>query len=352
MVGLRGALKVLGEFQAKHASTIAMAAILLTIFMAFGVPQIRLQTDLSKELPDDIPALDLMDEMAAKFGGTDLFIIVFEVDRDAQDPDRVVDIRDPRVMWMITELEKKLKAEPEVSSVVSLASKDVFSNDYTSTAIYATVDLGAKEERIIELANTVNEDIEAVPLLPGVNILLTGTPLMRVLLMDLLVSDATLTITLSAGIILVMLLLISRPIVKGLFIFFPLVLALTWTLGTMGWLNIPLSIATVGIGAMILGLGVEYGVFIVSRYDEERRKGKSQLDTLRVVVPGVGAAIAGSATTTMVGFSALLLAAMPMIQKMGATLALGIFYCFIAAVVVNPAFLVLQERFVEEKQHA
>jgi len=31
----------------------------------------------------------------------------------------------------------------------------------------------------------------------------------------------------------------------------------------MGWIGIKLSIATVGIGAMILGLGVEYGAFLL-----------------------------------------------------------------------------------------
>jgi predicted RND superfamily exporter protein len=33
-------------------------------------------------------------------------------------------------------------------------------------------------------------------------------------------------------------------------------------MGLLGLLNIKLSVATVGIGAMILGLGIEYGVFI------------------------------------------------------------------------------------------
>ena len=84
-MGLKIALRKLGEIQARYASIIFVFAIIFTAFMALGVPQIRLQTDLSKELPEDVPALDLMDEVAVKFGGSDLFIIVFEVDRDAQD---------------------------------------------------------------------------------------------------------------------------------------------------------------------------------------------------------------------------------------------------------------------------
>jgi len=127
-------------------------------------------------------------------------------------------------------------------------------------------------------------------------------------------------------------------------VFTPLLLTVVWTLGTMGWLRIPLSIGTVGIGAMILGLGVEYGIFVIKRYEEEKRKGKSPEEILGVVVPGVGLNITGSATTTIAGFLALLLATMPMVQKMGSTLALGIFYSYLGAIAVNPALIAILDR--------
>jgi|Deesub1362A_J573_1020465.scaffolds.fasta_scaffold00051_135 hypothetical protein len=351
-MGLRYWLWKLGEFQAKHAAAIFAVSLAFTVFMGVGVTKIKLQTDLSKELPEDAPPIELMRDVASKFGGNDLFIILFEVDREAKDPDRVVDIRDPRALYIISELENKLRREAEIAEVISFASNGEFSKDYSSTVIFATVDLGGKEERIKEVAELVGEDIESLPLIPGLKIRLTGTPLMRTTLMELLVSDATYTIFLSAVIILIMLIFMSRPFTRGFLIFLPLINGLTWTLGTMGWLNIPLSIATVGIGAMILGLGVEYGVFIVRGYEAERRKGRSQREALTTVISGIGTAITGSATTTIIGFLALLLASMPMIQHMGSTLALGIFYCFVAAVIVNPSFIVLEENFMRRLRHA
>jgi len=102
---------------------------------------------------------------------------------------------------------------------------------------------------------------------------------------------------------------------------------------------------------MILGLGVEYGVFIVRRYHEQREKGMGQMESLNATIPGVGLAIFGSASTTTIAFLALLLASMPMIQRMGTSLALGIVYSFIGAVVVNPAFIIIEENYKERRKN-
>ncbi|RMF88940.1 MAG: hypothetical protein D6733_07420 [Methanobacteriota archaeon] len=370
---LKPILRKVGELQATHARTIFLLAIVLSAFMALGVPRIRLQTDLSKELPSGVPTIELQDRIGEKFGDSDVFLIVISLDPDSDVEGRVQDIRDPRVLEMVVELHQLLEGEPEVSSVFSIApalaqagvppsleaSKEMlgripqasqaFNRDYTATVVFASTDLGADEERVRSFMRNINEDMEAVRRPPGVKIGVTGTPVMRTTLMTLLVRDATFTILLSAAVILGLLVLLHGP-TRGLLIFVPLIGAMIWLLGTMGWLGIPLSIATVGIGAMVLGLGVEYGVFVVKRYEEERETGKSQLETLQTILPGVGLAIFGSASTTTVGFLALLLATMPMIQKMGATLALGIVYSFIAAVIVNPAFIVVEESFMEKRR--
>jgi len=372
---LKSILRKIGELQAKHASLIFALAIVLSSIVALGIPKIRIQTDLSKELPKGIPTIELQEKIGEKFGGSDSFIIVVQVDPDAQAENKVIDIRDPRVLEMIAELHGLLEKEPEVSQAFSPApilaftgipkdlesskrllaqipeAQQFFNRDFTATVVFAYADLGAREEKVQQFVSAINEDIASVRKPPGIKMSITGTPVMRSTLLGLLVRDAGFTMALSGAIIFAILLVLHRPFTKALLIFFPLVGGLIWLLGTMGWLGIPLSIATVGIGAMVFSLGVEYGVFVVERYEEERKRGKNQLEALTTVMPGVGLAIFGSASTTVVGFLALLLATMPMIQKMGATLALGIIYSFIASVIVNPAFIVVEENFTAKRRH-
>jgi|Deesub1362B_J571_1020462.scaffolds.fasta_scaffold01765_4 hypothetical protein len=365
---LRAVLLRLGRFQAKHYSALTIAALIFTAIMLLGVPQMRLQTDLNKELPSGIEVIEKMKEVGEKFGSSDSIVIIVQLDRDSDSPNRVTDIRDPRVLSMVAELHKTLEEEREISSVFSHyiiysrigipetleesrkflelipQLKDFYSRDYTATVLYAYSDIGSDEKRNRALVDAVREDIENLEKPAGVKILLTGNPLMRVTLFELLIRDAAFTLSIAAIIILILLILTQGSLLKGFVVFLPLSLSVVWTLGTMGWLDIPLSIGTVGVGAMILGLGVEYGVFVMKRYEEEKRKGRTPEEILSVIVPGVGLNITGSASTTIAGFLALLLATMPMIQKMGATLALGIFYSYIAAVVVNPAIITFFDR--------
>ncbi|MCX9013507.1 MAG: MMPL family transporter, partial [Candidatus Methanoperedens sp.] len=105
------------------------------------------------------------------------------------------------------------------------------------------------------------------------------------------------------------------------------------------------SVATVSLSSMILGLGVEYGVFMVTRYREERAKKENQLESLKITVHGIGSAIIGSGMTTIVGFGALSFATVPMIQRLGQTLALGIAFCLLAALFATPVMLLLEEEY-------
>ncbi len=163
------------------------------------------------------------------------------------------------------------------------------------------------------------------------------------LVADIIQTDAIKTILISSAIILVILILVQGSIIRGLLVFNPLMYALVWTIGSMGWANIPLSIITAGLGAMILGLCVEYSIFLVSKYEMEREKGLSQEDSIFNSLDEVGTAIVGSSTTTMIGFLALLLSIMPMMHDLGITLALGIFFCVISSLVINPAFIIFEE---------
>jgi uncharacterized protein len=371
-------LEGIGEFQGKHANAIVIAALLLTVLIGMGVANIRMETDLAKEMPKDEPIMKLQDKVSETFGGYDVVIVVIRLDHSATQANAVQDIRDPRVIKLITELDSQIKKENAVSSVNSLAqvfgqtsippttegvraildlvpqAKSAFNKDYSATIVQVNANLGSQEQTVRDLQEAIRKDVDSSSVPPGVMVELTGMPPIRVVLMDTLQSDAVFTICLAALSILIVLLLISNPRSDGLVVFAPLVFGLTWTMGTMGWLNIALSIATVGVGAMILGLGVEYSVFYIERYNEERAKGYAQINSMKLAMKEVGGAIIGSSTTVIMGFLALTLASMPMIQHLGATLAIGIFYCVVAAIGLNPALMVVHENvmhYLDVKRH-
>ncbi|RLG13966.1 MAG: hypothetical protein DRN66_03135 [Candidatus Nanohalarchaeota archaeon] len=364
---LEKCLEKIAIWQKKYTVGLFVLIVLFTLFVGVGIKDISLQTDVSKEMPQDLPVFQLNNKITDIFGGQDTIILLIELDDSGDIKNTIKDIRDPYIIQSLIYLETVLNSESEVESVNSAAryfrspfytieqvkaiieanpkSKAFFSEDYKSTLVFVKADVGKGEEKIIKLAKLIQKDIDAVPIPTGIKVSITGNPPMRVVIMQLLSHDAAYTLFIAAIIILFLLIFMQKSITKGLLVFMPLMLGLIWTIGSMGWMKMPLSIATVGIGAMILGLGVEYGVFMVSRYKEEREKGMSQKDSLKTAVPGVGSAILGSGLTTIIGFIALTVSTMPMMQKLGLSLALGIIFCLIAAVFAAPVIILMEEDF-------
>ncbi len=358
----------LAVYQHQHYKAIAAVGLVITLILAMGMPNIRMETDFSKELPQDLSVIKLQNRISDTFGAQDLVLIVVQLDYDSEKENAVSDIRDPRVMEMLLDLEENIGQETEIDRVQSIASAfnqmggvpstleetkellkqvpgsdSAFNQDYSSTLFFAYANIGAAEDKVKIVANKIQEDLDATYTPPGVKAQITGLPSVRSTIMDLLRSDSSFTMIVSATIIFLLLLTINQPRKRGVLIFIPLTVGVIWTIGFMGWIDIPLNVATVGLGAMILGLGVEYGVFYVSRYKEERVKGVTQLDSLKKVANSVSTAIAGSSTTTIVGFGALTLATMPMMQKLGFALALGIFCCAFATLMFSPSVLLIEE---------
>jgi hydrophobe/amphiphile efflux-3 (HAE3) family protein len=359
-------LKKVAEIQKKHTKILAIAVILITIVLGIGLKDLTINSDFRKEMPTDLPIFALNDRISEKFGGQDMVIISVQIDESVDSKNAVRDIRDPRVIQSMILLDEDLRGETSVTSIMSPASffrgentpspekitqaisnntrmNGFFSKNYNMALMFVSTDIGSGEEQIQNFNKILQEHIDNTPRPTGVKFGITGQPIIRMTIFDLLKRDAVTTLVVSAVIILLLLFVMERTYTHALLVFAPLSLGLIWTMGTLGWLGIPLSVATVGLSSMILGLGVEYGVFVLARYNEERDKNISQLDSMKTTVHAIGTAVIGSGLTTIVGFGVLSFASVPMMQHLGQTLALGIAYCLLAALFVNPVFILLEE---------
>ena len=361
-------LIAIARYQKKYTRELMIVIILITILLGSGLKDMTINSDVRSEMPRDLPIFKLNDRINDKFGGQDTVVIAVKIDESVNSKKAVRDIRDSQVIESLLFLDESLRDESMVQSVTSPASffrsidgisddnvslvieknpaiEKFFSRDYCMTLMYVSADIGADDVKIQSFIDIVHEKLDYTPKPPGIKFGITGSPVLRVSIFDLLKSDALTTLLIAACIILLLLFVMEKSFTRGLLIFIPLSLGLIWTMGTLGWLGIPLSIATVCLSSMILGLGVEYGVFMVTRYKEERDKGRNQSDSIETAVHGIGTAIIGSGLTTIVGFGVLSFSSVPMMQHLGQTLALGIFYSLMAALFANPVLMILEEDF-------
>jgi hydrophobe/amphiphile efflux-3 (HAE3) family protein len=161
----------------------------------------------------------------------------------------------------------------------------------------------------------------------------TGAPVVAEDLTDAL-AGSTLRL-LVAGVIVMALVL--ALVFRGARRLVPLAVALAAvaiTFGAMAVLGAPLTMASIAVLPVLLGLGVDYAIQYQARVAEEG----GAVRAARVAVP----AIATAALATGVGFAVLLLSPVPMVRGFGALLMAGIAIAFALTLTAGTAALSLR----------
>jgi uncharacterized protein len=144
-----------------------------------------------------------------------------------------------------------------------------------------------------------------------------------------------------------------RSIVAGLVLVVPLVLSNAIATGFMGLAGIGLSINTLPVAAVGIGLGVEFGIYLVSRYQEEYAR-HGDLD--RAIVVGAQTAAKAVIFTGLTMIAPVLLwywvSSLKFQGEMGLLLAILLGVNMIAAVTLLPVIVHLaRPRFITRSAH-
>ncbi|HEX3625078.1 MAG TPA: MMPL family transporter [Verrucomicrobiae bacterium] len=174
---------------------------------------------------------------------------------------------------------------------------------------------------------------------PGVNVGLTGEP---VLDYDQMVqSQKDVTLASIVSLVLCSIIFIygynetGRPIKAA----FCLIIGLCYTLAfaalTVGHLNV----LTITFVPMLIGLAIDFGVHLITRYEEELRHGKFKRMALRKAIVFTGQGIFTGALTTAGAFAAMIATNFRGIREMGIICGGGLLLCFIVMMTLLPVLL-------------
>jgi len=109
-------------------------------------------------------------------------------------------------------------------------------------------------------------------------------------------------------------------------------------------IGFPLNYVTATIGAVSLGVGIDYSIHVTERFREEMRKVPNKIQALRQAANGTGVALLASAISSIVGFAIMGFAPMPMFSTYGILTAVMIFLAMLASLVVLPSLLLMVTR--------
>src|ERR1051325_6760348 len=127
----------------------------------------------------------------------------------------------------------------------------------------------------------------------------------------------------------------GRPIKATLCLIVGLAYTLAFATLTVGHLNI----LTITFVPILIGLAIDYGVHLISRYEEELRHGKSEEAAITKAMMYTGQGILTGALTTAGAFLAMAFTDFRGIQEMGIICGGGLIICFIPMMTMLPALL-------------
>ncbi len=113
-------------------------------------------------------------------------------------------------------------------------------------------------------------------------------------------------------------------------------LGLSTALGLMGLAGIKLNMAVMGAFPVMIGLGIDYAIQFHARLDEESRKGSLD-DAVFMTITKTGPAVMYAMLATSLGFAAMFVSTVPMVQSFGLVAMIGIMSCYCVSLVGIPA---------------
>jgi uncharacterized protein len=202
------------------------------------------------------------------------------------------------------------------------------------TAHAPTDDLnGDAVERIRELVAQTKAEVT------GVNAGLTGEPVLEHDEMAQSQSDTTVASIVSF--ILCAIIFIygynetGRPIKASICLLVGLAYTFAFATLTVGHLNI----LTITFLPMLIGLAIDYGVHLITRYEEELRHGKTEAEALTKAMTFTGQGIFTGALTTSGAFAAMWFTDFKGIKEMGIICGGGLMICLVPMLTLLPVLL-------------
>jgi hydrophobe/amphiphile efflux-3 (HAE3) family protein len=368
-VGARAARGARGALRAaltRPERVVAVAAALAVLGWALDT-QTRVESDVTKLVPQDLPALQDLQQLQRSTGVGGQIDVLVEGD----------DLTDPKVVSWMTRYQrgvldhygydaKRGCGRAEVCPAFSLP--DLFRDGASSKAQIralldavppyfsqgvitgdrraATLSFGIRLMPLDEQRQVLQELRRRLDPPPGVRARLAGLPV--------LVADANAAISsplrraamLLAGLLAVaaVLLLAFRQWRRAVVPLVPIVLATGWSALILFAMRIPLNPMSVTLGALVVAISTEFSVLLSERYRAERLAGRAPAAALSATYRSTGAAVLASGATAIAGFAVLVVSDIAMLRDFGFVTVVDLAVSLLGVLVVLPAVLMLAER--------
>ena len=338
-----------------------------TLFFGNELKKLQIDADIVRSLPDDDVDARLLKKIGENFGSNNMGVIILETDNIYQ-PSVIKNIQ------LITDTLSEISGISSVSSltnIINIKGSDYgieigklvdeyelpktalefekLRNNILNNPMYKGSIVSEDETAsliVFNIENDANVNLIAKEVIEKTTALqipeklyYIGSPMLVTYISDLMRKDLT-TLLPIAFLVIAIILLLSFRSVSGVIL--PLLIAvvsIVWSLGSMAFLGIKMSMISNNIPIIILAIGSAYTIHVINRVNKVRLE-EQHSDTIKTALVYVFIPIMLAALTTIIGFISFIFGSyLDMIVDFGIFTALGTLFACLLSIFFVPAIL-------------
>jgi len=359
-------LQPLSNLLFKHPKYIFSFWSILLVLSIVGMFLIKTSTNMADYFKKDNPTRISEDLMQKKFGGSFPVFVVFDGD-----------MKSPEVLKKMIKTEQFMKQDPNISITQSVADLIEQMNDamlegkkipddrtkieqlwflldgqdVMPQLVSKDLDRGIIQSKFASVENKeIGEFTQKMQQFIKENssenckIELTGMPSVYVRLNDSLIKSQFSSLLIALVLVVLIVGIIFRSLSKGIYATIPIIATILVLFGFMGFTGIPLDIATVLVGSIALGIGIDYSIHFISGFNSHLIENGDAEKAIEKTLLTSGKAIIINVASVAAGFLVLLFSQIVPLQNFGLLVAISMFGSGLGSLTLLPVILILANR--------
>ena len=345
---------------------IILLVLIGTLFFGNEIRSLKIDADILRSLPDEDPDARLLKKIGKNFGGNNMGVIILETDNIYQTSvlehiqlltDTLTNIDGITTVSSLTNIinikggdygieigklvdEYEMPESPKDFQILrnnilnnEMYKGSIVSEDETSTLIIFNLDNNSDVNAIAKNVIRKTEELN----LPE-KLYYIGSPMLLTYISDLMRDDLTNLLPLAFLVIAFILFLSFRSISGVLLPLLIAIIAIVWSLGSMAFLDIKMSMISNNIPIILLAIGSAYTIHVINRINKVSQS--KETDVIATALAFVLIPLILAAITTIIGFVSFIFGAyLNMIVDFGIFTALGTLFASLLSIFFVPAIL-------------
>lgn len=343
-------MKKISDLVVNKPKLIVLISLLLLIPATISYIFTNVNYDILSYLPSKLDSVKGENILEEDFGGGSMTIVLVKTVDDNGgkiSPNTVMKLKNniseiknvSNVLWADNIMDTSVPGDILPDDV-----KNVFySSDGEYTMMFVSYSEDASSKDIIKSVKEIKKNLPENCYLSGISAMNSDTK-------EMTDRETPIYILIAVALAIITMMITMESYVMPFILVGVIGIAVMYNMGTNFFMGV--SYITQSIAAILqLGVTIDYSIFLVNRYNEERKYSRTKEEAMARALHGSFISLSGSSLTTLFGFLALCFMQLTLGLNIGIVMAKGVIIGVLSVVIILPAFMLVFDSAINRHRH-